>query len=190
MAGRQLQSASEGSRRKSGKGPTVCRVITTDEFQPAADGELGPACPKKQRRGLAKIEDLHIRTVYAVQPWFGNEDTGDRVRRRPISIHIERTSFASFAFMTTLRVITRTAGGGAVWRAPGYPGESRLRRPSTAAEHTAEKTTARTGGFAPLCRYELVGGTRIELVTPSMSRKCSTAELTARRHTLAGARAA
>ncbi len=28
---------------------------------------------------------------------------------------------------------------------------------------------------------ELVGGTRIELVTPSMSRKCSTAELTARR---------
>jgi hypothetical protein len=28
--------------------------------------------------------------------------------------------------------------------------------------------------------FELVGGTRIELVTPSMSRKCSTAELTAR----------
>ncbi len=30
------------------------------------------------------------------------------------------------------------------------------------------------------CLFELVGGTRIELVTPSMSRKCSTAELTAR----------
>jgi hypothetical protein len=50
----------------------------------------------------------------------------------------------------------------------------------------APKKTARTVRCAPFPEIELVGGTRIELVTPSMSRKCSTAELTAR-FTAAGA---
>lgn len=68
--------------------------------------------------------------------------------------------------------------GGALSDLPGTTGLPA--RGHGSGQVRQQTKTAQTVRFAPFVHLELVGGTRIELVTPSMSTKCSTAELTAR----------